>query len=97
VDNFGAEYLLRNVWLCVGGSGVGNLHASALANHTGGICHWHGFTYYYRGEIQMSDDKKICPTCNGNGYIMDSDGEQSAAIDCPTCDSQGELSTKETD
>ena len=39
----------------------------------------------------MSGDKKICPTCHGDGYIMDSDGEQSAAIDCPTCDSQGEL------
>ena len=37
----------------------------------------------------MSGDKKICPTCYGNGYIMDSDGEQFAAIDCPTCDSQG--------
>ena len=42
----------------------------------------------------MNDDKKICPTCHGNGYIMDSDGEQSAAIDCPTCDSQGELNTQ---
>ena len=39
----------------------------------------------------MSGDKKICPTCHGDGYIMDSDGEQSAAIDCPPCDSQGEL------
>jgi len=43
----------------------------------------------------MSGDKKICPTCHGDGYIMDSDGEQSAAIDCPTCDSQGELPAKE--
>tara|TARA_R110002012_G_scaffold264812_1_gene448208 strand:+ start:352 stop:516 length:165 start_codon:yes stop_codon:yes gene_type:complete len=34
----------------------------------------------------------ICPDCHGNGYVMDSDGEQSTAIDCETCDNQGEIS-----
>ena len=43
--------------------------------------------------------KKICPTCHGNGYVTDADPEsqQDSHIDCPTCDSQGEISPAVSD
>jgi DnaJ-class molecular chaperone len=34
---------------------------------------------------------KICPACSGNGYVPDSDGEQTGYRDCEVCDSQGEV------
>ena len=32
---------------------------------------------------------KTCPACGGNGYVPDSDGEQTGYRDCEVCDSQG--------
>ena len=42
---------------------------------------------------------KICPTCYGTRYVADADPEsqQDAHIDCPTCDSQGEISPAVSD
>lgn len=37
----------------------------------------------------------VCPTCHGNGYIYvpnpNDGGETKVAVDCPTCDAQGDV------
>ena len=40
---------------------------------------------------------KVCPACGGNGYVPDSDGEQTGDRDCEVCDSQGTVPEKDLD
>lgn len=54
-------------------------------------------SYYFTNHRELTSMselvKTICPRCNGNGFIRIQDllGEDIDQIDCPQCDSMGEL------
>ena len=54
-------------------------------------------SYYFTNHRKLTSMselvKTICPRCNGNGFIRIQDllGEDIDQIDCPQCDSMGEL------
>ena len=54
-------------------------------------------SYYFTNHRKLTSMselvKTICPRCNGNGFIRIQDllGEDIDQMDCPQCDSMGEL------
>ena len=54
-------------------------------------------SYYFTNHRELTSMselvKTICPRCNGNGFIRVYDllGEDIDQMDCPQCDSMGEL------
>ena len=43
---------------------------------------------------KTKSNKRICPTCNGNGYrkiFKDTSSNLKVVIDCEACDKQGEI------
>ena len=54
-------------------------------------------SYYFTNHRELTSMselvKTICPRCNGNGFIRIQDllGEDIDQMDCPQCDSMGEL------
>ena len=48
----------------------------------------------------MTDQKKICPRCSGNGFIKLKESVEKPVdivVQCPMCNSQGEVYDKEFD
>lgn len=47
----------------------------------------------------MTQEKKICPKCRGNGFLKCSieEGNVSVVADCNLCNSQGDVHDKEFD
>ena len=48
----------------------------------------------------MTDQKKICPRCSGNGFIKLKESVENPGdivVQCPMCNSQGEVHDKEFD
>ena len=48
----------------------------------------------------MTDQKKICPRCSGNGFIKLKKSVEKPVdivVQCPMCNSQGEVHDKEFD
>ena len=48
----------------------------------------------------MTDQKKICPRCSGNGFIKIKESIErpvNIVVQCPMCNSEGEVRDKEFD
>ena len=48
----------------------------------------------------MTNQKKICPRCSGNGFIKVKESIErpvNIVVQCPMCNSQGEVRDKEFD